>query len=207
MYVVVYLDDIMIYSDNPDRHLRHVREVLRRLRAFTPKSRSARSAWTQRDSSVLFLALTAFQWIPRRSKSSATGRRPRNAKDVQSFLGFANFYRRFIVSYRYHCPTHSAYAHGRPVVWSPQCEDAFNFGTHPTISTCPVVDTDASDHTIAGILSVRTADGQVHPVAFFSRTLSGAELNYDTYDKEPLAIFEAFKNWRHCFVSPPIEST
>jgi len=66
-----------------------------------------------------------------------------------------------------------------------------------------VVETDASDYTIAGILLVCTEDGQVHPVAFFSRTLSGAELNYDTHDKEPLAIFEAFKTWRHCLVSPP----
>ena len=44
VYVVVYLDDIVIDPDNPDGHLRHVREVLRRLRAFTPESRTARSA-------------------------------------------------------------------------------------------------------------------------------------------------------------------
>jgi len=61
----------------------------------------------------------------------------------------------------------------------------------------PVAGTDASDYTTAGILSVRTKDGQVHPLAFFTRTLSGAELNYDTHVKELLAIFEAFKTWRH----------
>ena len=65
------------------------------------------------------------------------------------------------------------------------------------LSLPPVLETDASDYAIAGILSVHTEDGQVHPLAFFNRTLSGGELNYDTHDKELLATFEAFKTWRH----------
>src|SRR5258708_23683075 len=59
------------------------------------------------------------------------------------------------------------------------------------------VETDVSDHTIAGILSVTTKDNEIQPVAFFSRSLQGVEKNYNTHDKELLAIFEAFKNWRH----------
>ena len=76
MYVVVYLDVIPIYSDNPEEHLRHVCDVLRRLRAtpYTPKSRSALSAWTRRTASVPLLALAAFEWTPRRSKLFATAR-------------------------------------------------------------------------------------------------------------------------------------
>jgi len=61
---------------------------------------------------------------------------------------------------------------------------------------------DALDYTIAGILAVRADDGNVHLVAFYSRTLNGAELNYDTHDKELLAIFEAFKSWPHYLESP-----
>ena len=60
-----------------------------------------------------------------------------------------------------------------------------------------MVEMDASDHAIAGILSVTTQDNKIHPVAFFSHSLQGAEKNYDTHDKELLAIFEAFKNWQH----------
>src|SRR5258707_13633915 len=60
-----------------------------------------------------------------------------------------------------------------------------------------MVETDASDHAIAGILSVTTRDNEIQLVAFFSRSLQGAEKNYDTHNKELLAIFEAFKNWRH----------
>src|SRR5260221_2703793 len=59
------------------------------------------------------------------------------------------------------------------------------------------VETDASDHTIAGILSVTTQDNEIRPIAFFSHSLQGAEKNYNTHNKELLVMFEVFKNWRH----------
>src|SRR5260221_5267627 len=67
----------------------------------------------------------------------------------------------------------------------------------PTLDLWMSVETDASDHAIAGILLVTTKDNEIRPVAFFSCSLQGVEKNYDTHDKELLAIFEAFKNWRH----------
>src|SRR5260221_8754700 len=59
------------------------------------------------------------------------------------------------------------------------------------------VETDASNHAIAGILSVTTQDNEIQPIAFFSCSLQGAEKNYDTHDKELLAMFKAFNSWRH----------
>ena len=60
-----------------------------------------------------------------------------------------------------------------------------------------MVETDVSDHMIAGILLVTTKDNEIRPVAFFSCSLQGVEKNYNTHDKELLAIFEAIKNWQH----------
>ena len=60
-----------------------------------------------------------------------------------------------------------------------------------------IVETDASDYAIAAIFSIILPNGEIHPVAFHSCTLTTSELNYDTHDKELLAIFEAFKKWRH----------
>ena len=60
-----------------------------------------------------------------------------------------------------------------------------------------IVETNASDYALTAILSIVNKDNEVHPVAFHSRTFTAAELNYDTHDKELLAIFEAFKIWRH----------
>jgi len=65
--------------------------------------------------------------------------------------------------------------------------------------------TDASDYALAAILSIMTKDNEIHPIAFYSRTFSALELNYDVHNKELLAIFEAFKIWRHYlegFTSP-----
>jgi len=59
------------------------------------------------------------------------------------------------------------------------------------------VETDTSDYTVAGILSITCSDREICPVAFYSRTLTAPELNYNTHHKELLAIFEAFQNWCH----------
>ena len=59
------------------------------------------------------------------------------------------------------------------------------------------METNALDYALAAILSIVNKDNEVHPVAFHSHTFTVAELNYNTYDKELLAIFEAFKIWWH----------
>ena len=60
-----------------------------------------------------------------------------------------------------------------------------------------VVETDASDYTLAAILLAYDMEGALHPITFHSRTFTGPELNYNVHDKELSAIFEAFKRWRH----------
>ena len=69
--------------------------------------------------------------------------------------------------------------------------------THYQSGTPITVETDALDYAIAGILSITCSDGEIRPVAFYSRTLTAPKLNYDTHDKELLATFEAFKTWQH----------
>src|SRR5882724_11621197 len=69
--------------------------------------------------------------------------------------------------------------------------------THWIPDTQITVETNASDYALAAVLSITTSNGELHPIAFHSRTFSALELNYDIHDKELLAIFEAFKQWRH----------
>ena len=64
------------------------------------------------------------------------------------------------------------------------------------------METDALDYALTTILSIVDKDNEVHPVAFHSRTFTMVELNYDTHDKELLAIFEAFKIWQHYLKGP-----
>jgi len=65
-----------------------------------------------------------------------------------------------------------------------------------------IVKTDISEHTLAAILSTQV-NGDIHLVAFYSHTFNAMELNYDIHDKELLAIFEAFKKWRHYLEGTP----
>ena len=69
--------------------------------------------------------------------------------------------------------------------------------THFIPDTPITVETDTSDYTVAGIFSITCAESELHLVAFYSWTLTAPELNYDTHNKELLAIFEAFWTWHH----------
>ena len=129
---------------------------------------------------------------------------PRKVKDVQSFLGFANFYRRFIFGYsEITVPLTRLTRKGTTWHFSDECRSAFEalkkaFTTAPVLThwipdTQITVETDASDYALATVLSITTLNGELHLIAFHSRTFSAPELNYDVHDKELLAIFEAFK--------------
>jgi RNase H-like domain found in reverse transcriptase len=139
---------------------------------------------------------------------------PRKVKDVQSFLGFANFYRHFIYNYSdITVPLTCLTRKGSPWNFTNECCSAFEtlkkaFTMAPILSfwipkSQLVLETDASDYALAAILSIVSPDdGEIHPIAFHSRTFSAPEHNFDVHDKELLAIFEAFKIWRHYLEGP-----
>src|SRR6266481_5824982 len=87
------------------------------------------------------------------------------------------------------------------------CQEAFKklkkaFTTAPVLThwipdTPIMVETDTSDYTLAAVLSIRTPDGDFHPVAFHSQTFKDTEINYDVHDKELTAIYDVFKCWHH----------
>src|ERR1700733_9633284 len=124
-----------------------------------------------------------------------------------SFLGFCNFYHRFIFRYSdIIIPLTRLTRKLASWNFDKKCRAAFEKlkeeFTHAPVLThwVPdaqiIVETDASDYALAAILSIHTTDGDIHPVAFHSCSFNPTELNYDTHDKELLAIFEAFKHWR-----------
>jgi RNase H-like domain found in reverse transcriptase len=132
---------------------------------------------------------------------------PCSVKDVQSFLGFANFYRQFIVSY-------SNLAH--PLICLTKKDETFSWSNnaqctfaslksafvlvpvlcHFDPELCIILETDASDYAIATILSQVNENNEIHPVTFCLRSMQHAELNYDIHKKELLTVFDAFCAWR-----------
>ncbi|KAF8826377.1 hypothetical protein HHX47_DHR5000216 [Lentinula edodes] len=208
--VIVYLDDILIYSDTPEKHRKHVKEVLRRLRKHRLYANPDKCEFNMDTVEYLgyILSPDGLTMSKEKVQTILEWPVPRKIKDIQSFLGFANFYRRFIYNYSdIVVPMTRLTWKGAPWIWDNDCQEAFEnlkiaFTSAPILAhwkpNRPIImETDTSDYTIAAILSIQTVDGEIHPLAFLSRTLHAAELNYDTHDKELLAIFEAFKAWRH----------
>ncbi|KAI3351082.1 hypothetical protein L3Q82_005605 [Scortum barcoo] len=193
-FVFVYLDDILIYSRNLPDHQLHVRhQVLQRLlenRLFVKKEKCEFHA-SQVDFLGFIIKEGCVQADPAKVRAVAEWPIPTNRKLLQRFLGFANFYRRFIRNYSQEAaPLTALTSPSRPFVWSEEAEKAFNrlrtlFTTAPVlVQPDPaqqfVVEVDASDIGVGAVLSQRRgSDGRLHPCAFFSRRLSPAEANYD----------------------------
>src|SRR5258708_4833875 len=207
---VGYLDDILIYSDSVEQHWDHVQEVLRQLQEaglyVNPKKCSFHTDTIKYLGFIL--TLTGLHMDLMKVAVIQSWPELQNVCDVQSFLGFATFYCRFIADYsQLTLPLTNLCKKTTPWIFGKKETTAFQslknvFSTAPVLCHCApdlqmMVETDVSDHTIAGILSVTTQDNEIHLVAFFSHSLQGAEKNYDTHNKELLAVFEAFKNWWH----------
>jgi transposase InsO family protein len=141
---------------------------------------------------------------------------PTCVKDVQVFLGFANFYRRFIEAYsRVVTPLTDLTKGSRvltgkalPVfIFTKEARRAFE-ELKERFTSAPIlvhhdprrrirIESDASGFAVAAILSELCDDGQWHPIAFWSRKMTDPETRYEVHDCEMLAIFGAFKQWRH----------
>jgi RNase H-like domain found in reverse transcriptase len=133
---------------------------------------------------------------------------PQKVKDIQSFLGFANLYRQYIHHYS-DIVVPLTWLTRKNIFWNfdESCKLAFltlkqafisaPVLTHYKPGCLLVIETDASDYALAAILSQVEFNGEIHLVTYLSRTFSDTELNYDTHDKELMAIYEAFKAWQH----------
>lgn len=132
-----------------------------------------------------------------------------NQKEVQFFLGFANFYRRFIQGFSNHaCPLFELTKKDAKWVWSDVEQQAFDdlkarFTSSPILRLADdslpyCVEADSSDVATGAVLSqICPEDQKWHPVAYYSKGLSPVERNYEIHDKEMLAIIRALEEWRH----------
>ena len=143
---------------------------------------------------------------------------PQNVKQVRQFLGFGNFYRRFIKDYaKIAVPLNALTKKDRKFEWTPDCEQAFQtlkerFTSYPVLRmpdpTKPFqIEADASKYASGAILTQMDDDGARHPVCFMSKTFNDAEKNYTIYDRELLAIIRALLEWRHYLQGSPFPVT
>ena len=209
-FATAYLDDIMIYSNTLEEHKDHVRQVLARLRSknLFVKLEKCQFHTDTTDFLGFIISPKGISMDPKKVEAITSWPIPTCQKDVMSFLGFANFYRRFVRSFsRIAIPltallkkTSSRFA------WTDSAQQAFDtlklaFTSAPILAhfdpSLPcIVEPDASDFACGGVLSQKDTSGLVRPIAFLSRKFAPAEINYEIHDKEMLAIIICLKEWR-----------
>jgi len=208
--IVVYLNNILIYSDDITQHWSHVKEVLKQLQKARLYAKAEKCEFYLDSVEYLgyVLSPSSLTMSDTKVKTIQEWPEPKKIKDIQSFLGFTNFYRHFIFNYSdIIIPLTHLTRKDTPWNFDDKCRMAFNilkqaFTSAPilmhwVLDVQLVIETNASDYTLAAILSIMTKYNEIYPIAFHSQTFSIPELNYDVYNKELLAIFKAFKIWQH----------
>lgn len=210
-FVIVYLDDILIFSRTKEEHEEHVRQVLQRLREakFYAKLSKCEFFLPSVEFVGFRVAHGQIEMLPDKVKTVTEWPTPTNLTELRSFLGLVQFYRRFIRQLaNLSLPLTCLLKKGEPFVWGVEQQAAFD-ALKTAMTTAPVlrtpdydrpfiVVTDASDFAIGATL-LQEHEGQRHPVAFESRKLRAAELNYPAHEKEQLAVVYALAKWR-CYL-------
>ncbi|KAM0708516.1 hypothetical protein Q7P35_005168 [Cladosporium inversicolor] len=212
-FCTVYLDDVLIYSETLEEHQGHVRKVLLKLRDAGLPVDIEKCEFHVQEVKYLGLIITpdGLKMDPVKVEAVQTWETPRSVRDIQAFLGFANFYCKFIRGFSLiAAPLTAQTKKDHTFQWTPECDKAFEslkfqFTSAPILAhydpDCETwMETDASNYVVAGVLSQMHLgpDGKdlLRPVAYFSKRMVLAECNYDTYDKELLAIVRCFEEWR-----------
>ncbi len=208
--VILYLDDILVYSKDLEDHQNQVHTILKTLLENNLYAKLEKCEFDKPEVEFLghILSGEGVATDPKKIKSIEEWPRPENVKDIQKFLGLCNYYRRFVKNFaKIAKPLHNLTRKNTKFNWNNNCEESFQelkkrlttspILMHPDTSKPFIVECDASNYAIGAILSQKDDEEKLHPVAYYSRSLHDAELNYTITDKELLAIKDAFATWRH----------
>jgi hypothetical protein len=204
-FVVVFIDDILIYSKNPEDHAKHLHVILQRLRDHHLYAKFSKCEfWLD---TVKFLGHTissnGISVDPSKVQEVMEWKPPIAVHQIRSFLGLAGYYRRFIPDFsRIAKPMTELLKKGVKFSWDQKCEDAFHT-LRDHLTTAPVLaQPDVSktfdiycDASGTGLGCVLMQDNRV--IAYASRALRVHEQNYPTHDLELVVVIHALKIWRH----------
>jgi hypothetical protein len=205
VFVVIFIDDILIYSKNRDEHARHIHIVLQKLWEHRLYAKFSKCEFWLEKVSFLghILSKDGVAVDPSKVQDVLEWKQPRNVTGIWSFLGLTGYYRRFIENFsKIAKPMTELLKNGVKFRWSRASEEAFQ-ALKDCLTTAPVLaqpnihkNLDIyCDASRIGLGCVLMQEGQV--VAYASRQLKRHEENYPTHDLELAAIVHAVKIWRH----------
>ena len=214
--VIIYMDDMFLSAKTKEQLRENTRRVLQRLMEndlyLKPKK------WEFCKEKIEWLGMVIEEgkitMDPGKLKRIQDWPAPTTVKQVRGFLGFRNFYRRFIRGFSEIArPLNELLKKDRKFEWTAKCQRAFEdlktrFTSKPVLilldQTKPFqIECNASKYASGAVLTQLDSNGDRHPCAFISKTFSPAERNYEIYDRELLAIIRALEEWRHYIQGSP----
>jgi hypothetical protein len=209
--MVIYIDDLMIYTktDNIQEHEKLVKKVLKRLEEHDLFAKPEKCTFGVKEVEFfgMIVSREGIKMDDSKVKAIREWPTPKTVRGVRSFLGLANFYRRFIEGYAQVArPLNDLTKKDTPFVWKEAQQTAFDTLKN-RFTTAPILaypdndrvfrlETDASNFATGAVLSIEQ-NGKWHPVAFSSHSMSPEERNYPVADKEMLSVIRSLEQWRH----------
>jgi hypothetical protein len=211
-HVIVYIDDILIHTEDQEQNRYWTRRVLAKLEA------NRLFCWAQKcqfeAEEVEFLGVTLGQGtvkISKKKTEAITNKKlPTTRKGLQRLLGITNYHRKFIQGYSTIARPLHELMKDVPFYWTRDCQDTFD-QLITALTTAPVLalpadeglfrlEMDASDLATGAVLSQKQEDGTFQPIGYASKSYNEAEKSYTTYDKEMLGVMRGLEEWRSLLI-------
>ena len=208
--VIVYMDDILIFAGTKEELTQITRMVLEKLREndLFPKAKKCEFYKTKIEYLGMIIEEGEISMDPVKLGGIRDWPTPTTVKQVQSFLGFGNFYRKLISHYSdLAWPLNDLMKKDKKFEWTTECQEAFDilkqqFTEEPVLlmpdqSKPFQIESDVSKVATGAVLTQLDSNGDWHPIAFMSKTFTDTERRYKIYNRELLWIIRALKEWRH----------
>ena len=206
--VLIYLDDIIVFAPDVDTHIQRLEEVFSRLRAANLKLKPSKCALFADRVKYLghIVSQAGVETDEDKVEAIKNWPPPQHKRDLRSFLGTCNYYRRFIHEYSEIArPLNQMSSKNAIFKWTDACQEAFStlrqrlvsapILAYPDFNLPFILDTDASAVGLGGILS-QVQDGQERVIAYYSKMMSAEERNYCVTRQELLAIVKAIGHFK-----------
>lgn len=206
---IAYIDDLLIFSNDEKEHMEHLELILNKLNEAGLRINGEKCEFFVKETIFLGHKLTTEGIAPDPTKIAKLKEweLPKTVKQLQSFLGFTNYYGRLVKGYaQLSAPLFKLLNKGQKVPWTDIARDQYNelkkavinsVGIYHRIDGTPLIlDPDASEYAVGVVLS-QLVDGQEQPIGFHSRTLSKYQRNWHISRKEAFAIVEGVKKFEH----------
>ena len=208
--VVVFIDNVIVGTEMKERHDELVVEIIKRLEENDLYVKLEKCKWKVREVGFLGVVIgpEGIKIEEEKMKGVLEWPTPKCIKDVQKFLGLANYYRQFIEGFAVVArPLHDMVKKDKKWDWTERQEKAFKelkeWFTKEPVLAAPNIDkkmrikVDALDYMMGGVLLMECKDGLWRLIAFLSKSINETERNYEIHDKEMLVIIRGLEAWRH----------